>query len=134
MFDAVHENHTCPLDGRIVVRLRANPTAQQKNDFALGGLGGCDACPPAAEGEERRYCPACAAKRARWERAWPAIYGETRVAGLDFANGAAALATITSGDVPDELVAWLLWLPGAVWSERLTRLEKNLPGSSATGS
>lgn len=134
MFKPIYQNYTCPVDEAVVVRLLVNPTGAIKTDWATGRIGGCEDCARSEGGEVTTFCATCTAARARMGRAWHAVYGETRADGLDLSAPEKVIPTLTEGDVPDEVVAWLLQLPPTVWAERLRVIEGKLPGSSPTGS
>ena len=133
MFKQVYGNFTCPLDESIVVRLLLNPTGAVKQDWVAGRIVGCAKCVHAEDGAITTYCADCTATRERMGRAWSAVYGETTTHGLVFAPPEAVIPTLTSDEMPDEIVAWLFALPGAVWDDRIAQIEKKLPGSSPTG-
>jgi len=128
----------CPLAGYegYSFRVLLNPTASEKRDWWLGGIGArdCEACAAArAANPPRPFCAACQERRDRWGRAWPAIYGTSHAAGLDFTSAPAALESITQEDLPDELLSWLIQLPDALWAARAEEIKKKLPTSSPTG-
>ena len=141
----VYLDEPCPLDGyeALTVRILANPTGAEWADWNAGHLGstGCAECKkvqPAPRGKKvqpttttRHYCAACQAARAAFGRSIAAYYGP-RVLDLDVSTPEAALAAFDADDVlPDELLAWLIQLPYAVWTRRRRRLGERL-GSSST--
>lgn len=131
-FPKLYENHSCPLDGyeAITVRVLVNPTRALKDDWYAGNLGDptCPTCQPGV------YCDVHRESRERFGRALTALFSETNAAGLDFSTSQAALATLDSGTLPDEFVAWLYRFPAVVWARRVDTIEKKLIGSSAIGS
>lgn len=139
----VIETVTCPLDGYegVALRMLANPTRLEKEDWWAGNLGD-PACPDCAKvnaydgplSGPKAYCSACSLARERFGRALVAICGENTDPVLDFSTPERALATLDSGTLPDELVAWLYRAPGKLWLDRIALLEKKLIGSSETGS
>jgi hypothetical protein len=62
-----------------------------------------------------------------------AIYGTSKVSGFDFATPDSALASFSQADLPDELLAWLYMLPGALWAARSEDVKKKLPQFLVTG-
>ena len=126
-----------------------NPTSALFDDYLNGGLG--------TEEERRRIAAAEAvlsqppakgnraeiaakatlhelapvmARRARYARAFSAFYGRSTVPGFDFATPEAALATLESQDLVDELLFWLLELPMAIVADRRASIRKNSRRSS----
>jgi hypothetical protein len=71
-------------------------------------------------------------RRAKLGRALHALYGTTRADVWDFTSPETALTTIERDDVPEEVIEWLLLLPGTVKQHRQALLVKELPTSYAT--
>lgn len=128
----VIESFACPLDGyeSVTVQMLVNPTRAIKEDWWAGNIGdpACTLCQPGA------YCAEHQDARARFGRALTALFGDNTDPGLDFSTPERALATLDSGDLPDEFIGWLYRAPGKVWLDRIALLEKKLIGSSETGS
>jgi hypothetical protein len=143
MFPRIYHDIACPLDGYegYSFRVLVNPTGAEKTDWALGHLGVTD-CPDCAKlgtprgkqgNGDKKHCPACASARDQLGRSAVAIYGTSKAAGFDFATVASALATFSMPDLPDELLAWLYMLPGALWAARSEDVKKKLPSFLTTG-
>jgi hypothetical protein len=134
MFPRIYQDISCPLDGYegYSFRVLVNPTGAEKMDWALGSLGatGCTECAAPADGD---YCPSCQTARDRMGRSAVAIYGTSKAAGFDFATADAALSSFSQADLPDELLAWLYMLPGALWAARSEDVKKKLIFSSTNG-
>lgn len=147
-FPRIHVTETCPLEGYegYTLRILANPTPANKNDWAFGDLPreGCEDCArlgtlrgkPKATQAQPHYCAECTAKQQRLARACVAILGETRAGGLDFSTEEAAIATLAQPAMPDDLLAWIYMVPAAVWERRSNDLKKKLtsPSANANGS
>ena len=147
----VYTEEPCPLDGYedLAVRVLANATDAEWRCWATADLGavGCAACQqlnapikrgrrPAAPAEPgpRRYCPDCAARRARYGESVALFYGPVLL-GEDVSTPAAALALFDRDDaLPSEIVIWLQLLPGVVRERRTSDLLGNLTRSSTTPS
>lgn len=143
MFPRIYQDISCPLDGYegYSFRVLVNPTGAEKMDWALGTLGARD-CPECAKlgtprGKQgnggKKYCEACTNARAMLGRSAVAIYGTSKAAGFDFSTPGDALESFSMAELPDELLAWLYMLPGALWSARSEDVKKKLTFSLTTG-
>lgn len=145
-FPRIYEDAKCPLDGYegYAFRVLVNPTGAEKTDWTFGHLGadGCEACArlntprgkPKDSDPPKKYCDDCTRARDQMGRASAVIYGTSHTEGFDFSTPAAALATFSDPDLPDELKGWLFWFPSSLWAARLDEIKKKLPGFSPTGS
>ena len=115
-FPKLYQNEPCPIEGYEAYTLRVwvNPPPAVKDAWyaGLAKLAGQD--------------------YAAFGAAAVPIYGETKAEGLDFSTEEAAAETASCEDLPDELFAWLLMLPGALWQARTDDLKKKLASASPT--
>lgn len=135
-FQAIHSNETFPLGGydSYIFRVRVNPTGKTKEDWWRGILEdpGCPRCAEqrASAPDAGGYCETCQELRKRKGRAAVAIYGETKIQGVDFSTPEASLASLLQPELPDDVLGWLLALPDVLWQRRSEELKKKLIGSS----
>jgi hypothetical protein len=133
VFPRIYTDVACPLDGYegYTFRVLANPTGAEKTDWAFGSLGDPDCAD--CKASKRAYCADCTTARDRMGRSASAIYGTSKAAGLDFSTPEASLASFSLAELPDELLAWLYMLPGALWAARSEDVKKKLPQFLVTG-
>lgn len=142
-FERIYQDEACPIYVGYTLHVLANPTGAEKNDWWYGHLGlrNCPGCQTARSLATQAdvqvdtsdvYCPGCSEARDRRGRAAVAIFGQSHMADFDFSTVSAALTTLSRQDVPDDFMAWIYMLPGAVWDTRTEQLKKTLTSPSLT--
>lgn len=116
MFPRIYETKVCPIAdyGAYSLRLLLNPTRLERQAWFEGIA--------ASDTDMGALAAACVA-----------VYGETKAEGLDFATAENARATLENPALPDELLTWLILLPGETWAARADDIRKKLQPPSPTG-
>lgn len=139
VYQRIYVNESCPLSDYPghTLRVLANPTPHEKNEWAFSGLGtpNCAEC-ARLKGQEIAYCAVCSASRARFGKIAVVILEGSAFPGFDVSTPEAALSSFDAAqtEMPDELLLWVYMAPAVVWDRRADELKKKLTPVSRNGS